>query len=226
MSNENKVQSIELRKKLLESLGFELRTLLNGFVGPIQLLKYKLDDPELVEIFRLFDSSTSRLERLALRTSMLQNFDSSSFVLDRVPINLRDLVKFSILDLQPIAELENVTIKIDGNNQVDSTILGDTNALLQTFIIVFEMAINLSNQNETINVNFSSNDNEIVCQVVSPSATFSADLNIQPYNGENYYALSWDILLAKSILFSHNAYLSLLSNSSETNSIIIAFKKG
>ena len=226
MVNEGASHSGEHSKKLLQSLNFELRTLLNGFVGPIQLLKYKLDDPELVEIFRLFDSSTSRLERLAVRTSIFQNLDNSKFVFKSDLINLVDLAKFCILDLQPITELENVKLSINENSPGNTSIIkGDYNVLSQAFSILFEMAINLSAQNDNIVIEFNSFEEELMCQITSPTATFSSDLNIQLSNGDSYDSLPWDILLAKAILSEHNAYLSLSENISKSNSFKIVFKK-
>ena len=226
MVNEGASHSGEHSKKLLQSLNFELRTLLNGFVGPIQLLKYKLDDPELVEIFRLFDSSTSRLERLAVRTSIFQNLDNSKFVFKSDLINLVDLAKFCILDLQPITELENVKLSINENSPGNTSIIkGDYNVLSQAFSILFEMAINLSAQNDNIVIEFNSFEEELMCQITSPTATFSSDLNIQLSNGDSYDSLPWDILLAKTILSEHNAYLSLSENISKSNSFKIVFKK-
>jgi signal transduction histidine kinase len=226
MINKETSKPVDHSKRLLESLSFELRTLLNGFVGPIQLLKYKLDDPELVEIFRLFDSSTSRLERLAVRTSIFQNLDNSNFVFKNDQINLVDLAKYCILDLQSITELENVKLNINENSTVDTFIKGDFNVLIQAFTIIFELAINLSTQNTTIDIDFSAQSEGLVCNLTAPTATFSADLNIQMTNGQNYDCLPWDILLAKAILYRHNAYLSLSDSLSKSNSLKIVFKKG
>ena len=87
------------------------------------------------------------------------------------------------------------------------------------------MAINLSAQNDNIVIEFNSFEEELMCQITSPTATFSSDLNIQLSNGDSYDSLPWDILLAKTILSEHNAYLSLSENISKSNSFKIVFKK-
>ena len=206
-----------LTDKFLEGLNFELRTLLNGFVGPVQLLKFNTDDPELVEIFRMLDSSLSRLERLALRTSIVQN--SHDRVKDspgKDTINLIDLVKYCVLDLQTLSDLENITFKITDEDEIAS-IIGNYDHLLQAFEILFEMAISLSDSDTIINVEFTATQNQTFCKVSSATAAFPdyiGEMKCQEHESQ-----TWDIVLAKSIIEQHNGEVVKPSEANDSFSV-------
>ncbi|MDD3568044.1 MAG: hypothetical protein PHT92_06545 [Bacteroidales bacterium] len=210
-----------LTTKLLEGLSFELRTLLNGFVGPVQLLKFNVDDPSLVEIFRMLDSTLSRLERLTLRTSIVQNVENLTQLGQKNDtINLVDLVKYCILDLQTISDLENITFNISNNN-IPANISGSYDLLLQAFEVLFELAISLSESDSTIEVDLTLQNQRIVCNVTSPSATFPSDLNTDSGNSNKTSSATWDLLLAKQIIEGHKGQIT--TPTSQGNSFTIEF---
>ncbi|MDY0253515.1 MAG: hypothetical protein RBR30_03810 [Tenuifilaceae bacterium] len=210
-----------LTTKLLEGLSFELRTLLNGFVGPVQLLKFNVDDPSLVEIFRMLDSTLSRLERLTLRTSIVQNAENLTQLGQKNDtINLVDLVKYCILDLQTISDLENITFNISNNN-IPANISGSYDLLLQAFEVLFELAISLSESDSTIEVDLTLQNQRIVCNVTSPSATFPSDLNTDSGNSNKTSSATWDLLLAKQIIEGHKGQIT--TPTSQGNSFTIEF---
>jgi signal transduction histidine kinase len=210
-----------LTKSFLLGLNFELKTLLNGFVGPVQLLKYKLEDPELVDIFRMLDSSISRLERLALRTSIMQTpkpLENYSFE----KLSIVDVVKYAILDLQTLLDIENVKFNIASNIQPIASVNGNFNLLLQGFEILFEIVISLSSENSTIDVDFKQNSNKVVCTVTSETAQFPSEFNLPLSSIKITNDASWDLLLAKIILAHHLADVSII-DSLKPNTLAITF---
>jgi signal transduction histidine kinase len=214
-------KNINLGQKLLDGLNFELRTLLNGFVGPVQLLKYNTDDPSLVEIFRMLDSTLWRLERLAVRTSIVQNIDSISNQKQQgETINLVDLVKYCILDLQTLSDLENVTFNIKNDN-LPATITGNYDLLLQAFEVLFELAISLSESNTVIEVKFANENQHAICKVTSHTATFPSEMNFEVDSDGEPINAPWDLLMAKTIINGHNG--QIITSSSDVNSFIIDF---
>jgi signal transduction histidine kinase len=223
MRDSSKHRNNTLSDKFLEGLNFELRTLLNGFVGPVQLLKLNVDDPGLVEVFRMLDSSLSRLERLAIRTSIVQNPDSIALQKQQgQSINLVDLVKYCILDLQTISDLENITFSIN-NDSVPANINGNYDLLLQAFEVLFELAISLSESDTTIGVDFALENQRAICRVTSPTASFPAELNLDVSSSTetNSAQCQWDILLAKAIIEGHEGKLA--TPSTEGDSFTIEF---
>jgi K+-sensing histidine kinase KdpD len=210
-------------QKLIDGLDFELRTLLNGFVGPMQYLKYKIDDHSMIDIFRMLDSSLSRLERLSSRAAIVKSIENNFSTLDKQKVNLVDIVRFNILELQPIADLENIKIKISAD-QEEIFILGDYNFLLHAFQILLEQAISLSTAESSIYINFTSHNNETQCVISTNIYNFLSEIINQPNEESNRADLSWDISLARTILFQHNAILKTNCNELRNDSICITFK--
>lgn len=216
----NKSQLIST--KVFQNLGFDLRTLLNGFVGPIQLLKFKLDDPDLVEIFRLLDSSLFRLERLANRSVIVSNLELQTNSISKKPINIVDVARYSILELQTISDLENVKINVEAD-VTPVTIYGDYDLLIQTFEILFELSISLSLENTQVEVSFSEKNQKVICTIYSPTANFSSDINLVDEKESELKDVSWGVLLAINILQKHNAIVRLADLDGNSNSIEVEF---
>ncbi|MFP4557021.1 MAG: hypothetical protein ACLFNU_09140 [Bacteroidales bacterium] len=214
-----------ITSSFLHGVGFDLRTLLNGFAGPLQLMKFKIDDPDLAEVFRMFDSSLARLERLAVRSSILSDFeDNNPIDLDTEPINIVDIAKFSALEMQSLAELENISLNFP-NKTPEISINGNHDLLLQVFQVFFEMVISLSTENTTIIIEFTEQETEVLCNITSPTATLPVELNIEDDSRLPEDSLSWDILLAKRILVLQNANIKVVENKGEYNKLEILFKR-
>ncbi len=221
MKEKSRTETITSR--FLHGVGFDLRTLLNGFAGPLQLMKYKIDDPDLAEVFRMFDSSLARLERLAIRSSIISEIENN-IPLDTEPINIIDAAKFSALEMQSLAELENISLNFPSDIP-NISINGNHDLLLQVFQVLFEMVISLSTENTTITIEFTEQEAGALCNITSPTATLPKELNIDDYSKLPEDSLSWDILLAKKILFLQNANIKVLENNGEYNKLEILFEK-
>lgn len=215
--------SSPLANKLSEGLSFELRTLLNGFQGPIQLLKHRVDDPGLVDIFRLLDTSISRLERFALRSTIASNLNDEQPDFPKTSINLVDIIKFCTLELQPISELEN--LKITCENQLNPlNIIGNKDLLLHLFEILLEIAISLSRESSTINIRFEENQ-YIVCSIQAQTAVFPMEMGLGIDECYNHEAITWDFLLAKQIAILHNAQIVVAESHGANNTFHVKFTK-
>jgi len=214
-----------VKNKLLQGLGFELRTLLNGFAGPIQLLKNRVENPELVDIFRLIDSSLSRLEGLSIRSSMVSKTDTAHFPLKLSPINIVDIARYSILELQPIANLENIRFDVK-SQPPDFIILGDYDMLKQVFEILLETAISLSEEDSTINIHFFDDSSSIKCTITSSTAILPLELSLDLKQMATSEDITWNLLMIKQLLTIHDAEIRIIEeNIDVANSIEITFKK-
>lgn len=190
-----------LESKLSLSLGFDLRTLLNGFAGPIQLLKQKVDDPSLVDIFRLIDSSLSRLDRLSKRSQLISGLQFGIPIVTKNNVNIIDIAKYSVLELQTLSELEGLSVIVDTNiNSIELN--GDPDLLINVFEILLETTISLSSDNSQIRLQFSKDQSTISCIISSNSA------NLPDINED----ISWDLLMAKELLRLHNATIKVTNN--------------
>jgi signal transduction histidine kinase len=223
--NQSANNSSPVKNKLLKGLGFELRTLLNGFAGPLHLLKHRVNDPDLVDIFRLLDSSLSRLERLSIRSIMVSKIDNEKFIINKIPVNVVDIARYSILELQPISEFENVKLKTD-SELPEMMILGDYDSLKQVFEILLETAISLSEENSLVEINFLEGPTSVECTIDPQSATLPLDLSLNLEQMGQSEDTSWDLLMVKKLLTLNDAEIRIIEeNSNRASSIEILFKK-
>jgi signal transduction histidine kinase len=220
----NSVQSNMLSNKLLHSLGFELRTLLNGFSGPVQLLKVTINNPELTDIFRMFDSSLSRLERLAIRSALVTRMELEGHKFDEKQENIIDIARYSAMELQSISNLENITICI-AQEPTSILVEGNFELLKSLFEILLETAISLSAENSSIDIAFNTLPNAIVCTIVPNNASLPFELNSSADELHRIASTPWDLIMAKRIAVLHNVKLSVVNPNSQLNFFELIFYK-
>lgn len=210
-----------ISKKLLEGLDFELRTLLNGFSGPVQLLKYKVDDPDFVDLFRLLDTSLSRLERLAIRSSIISSMNEGFTNFSKTSINIIDTIRFCVLEFNSTLNLENLKINISEqpNNVV---VFGNNDLLLNLFQILLEIAISLSKENSSIDIDIT-NVNKVICIIHVPTANFPPEMNLSTKECMENSKISWDYVLAKEIAQFHDCQINLIKDEEMYNTFEIVF---
>lgn len=212
-----------LSSRLNESMGFELRTLLNGFSGPIQLFKRKVEDPKMMDIFRLIDSSLSRLERLSVRSIIISEIDSESFNLTKTTVNIVDIARYSILDLQTLSDLENIKLNIP-EQPSSIPIKGNYDLLIQAFEILIETAISLSTENTQIDIQFVNDNENVTCIISSGTAKLPMELNFNKDEAGLVKEVSWDLLMAKELLSLHGAQVKVVNNNT-LNYFELIFRK-
>jgi signal transduction histidine kinase len=204
-------------------MGFELRTLLNGFSGPIQLFKQRVEDPNMLDIFRLIDSSLSRLERLSVRSIIISEIGSESFALAKTSVNIVDIARYSILDLQTLSDLENIKLNIP--EQPSSIYIeGNYDLLIQAFEILIETAISLSKENTQIDIEFVTENEKVTCTISSTTAKLPTELNFNNDEAGWSKEVSWDLLMAKKLLSLHDAQVKVVNNNS-LNYFELIFRK-
>jgi signal transduction histidine kinase len=221
---EETLRSKTLSNKFINGLSFELRTLLNGFSGPVQLLKVIVENPELAEIFRMFDSTLSRLERLTMRSEIVLSIDSDQYQLSKTDVNIVDIARYSIIEMQSITDLENVKIIIP-QQPANITIHGNFDYLIQVFNVLLETAVSLSEENSQINVDFFNSDNEVKCLIYSNTASLPFDWNSSLEQLESSDNAPWDVFMVKKILALQNADISVVNTNGQAHSFEILFKK-
>jgi len=170
-----------------------------------------VEDPKMLDVFRLIDSSLSRLERLSVRSIIISEIDSESFVLAKTSVNIVDIARYSILDLQTLSDLENIRLNIPeqpSSIQID----GNYDLLIQAFEILIETAISLSKENTQIDIQFLNENENVTCIISSTTAKLPTELN---YNKDEVgfpKEVSWDLLMAKELFSLHDAQVKVVNN--------------
>ncbi len=219
---EYNVNSDLVGERFIEGVGFELRTLLNGFSGPLQLMKFKIDDPELFEVFRMFDTSLARLQRLAERSSIIAAIDQKT-IYEKEQVDIADIAKYTALEMQALADLESISLSIVSGTQ-NVSVIGNRELLVQVFQVIFELVISLSAHNSTISIEFKNINGIVFCNITSPTANLP---HLQGSSKNTYVledSLSWDIVLIIKILELHKAKIQTENSNGAGSTLQIIFQ--
>lgn len=214
-----------VKSKFFQGLGFELRTLLNGLEGPLQLLKKRVNDPGLVDVFRLLDTSLSRIERLSISSTIVSSLNTKIFSINKTELNIADIVRYSILELQSISSLENIKIRVP-TEQIAINVFADYNMIKQVFDIMLETTISLSEENSFIDINFEDDEICTKCIITSNTATLPEELSLNIKQMGESDDIQTNLLVVKQLLKLNNADIRAINDiNQQANTIEITFTK-
>lgn len=220
---QNKISSSGITGKFIGSINFQLRTLLNGFSGPLQLLKFQTDDPDLIEVFRMFDISIDRLQRLAIRASIVSDIEQK-VDFEKKPVDIVDIVRYTVLDMQTFADLGKISLNVESDPQ-NISVDGNHDLLVQVFQVILELLISLSIDNSQVIVDFKTINEGVLCRILSPTANLPSELNTNSLPDAPDEIVSWDIELVKKIILFHKATIRTVLNNGICNELQIIFEK-
>ena len=210
-------------EKFIEGISFELRTLLNGFAGPLQLMKFKIDDPAMFEVFRMFDTSISKMQRLAVRSSIVSAFEQNVHF-TKESVDIVEVARYAALDMQSLADLENISLNIESETE-NSSVLGNYDLLLQVFQVILELITSLSTENTHIFVDFKTINEGVLCKISSPTANLPTEIFTNKISSKIEENVSWDIELVKKIIIFHKAMIRMVESNGLCNELQIFFEK-
>ncbi len=140
----------ETKTEFLQMISHELRTPLNSIMGPIQLLKQKVENKSLIELLELVDNSATRLEEFAFTALEITKIKSGKHKLNIITESLSNIVEFAILKSPKNISNKNISINYNINSFID--ISCDRDMLVQSFVYILEMAGRFGKSDETLNI--------------------------------------------------------------------------
>ncbi|PCI80240.1 MAG: hypothetical protein COB20_03390 [SAR86 cluster bacterium] len=141
-------QSEQAKSSFLAAMSHELRTPLNGVIGASQLLKdgdLPSKKKELVDV--VLQSSETLLE-LINNVMDLSRLDSSTIELEKVPVDLRDLLNSTLAPLAFQAKEKGVKFSILIEDDVPRYVAGDPTRLRQVLLNLVGNAVKFTNSGE------------------------------------------------------------------------------
>ncbi|AGX43166.1 hybrid sensor histidine kinase/response regulator [Clostridium saccharobutylicum] len=154
----------------LANISHELRTPLNILFGTTQIIKFHLDNDEILDIRELktkLKTQTQncyRLIRLVNNLIDITKIDSSNFALNLSNCNIVEIVEAIVTSVVEYAQLKNIKIIFD--TDVEEVILAcDLDSIERIILNLLSNAIKFTPKDGHVFVNISTNDNLVQIKV-------------------------------------------------------------
>lgn len=132
-------ESFQRQRRFTADASHELRTPLAIIRGEVDVaLERPRTSEDYVETLQSVGAEAERMSRLASNLLLLTRSDTAELTLNREQIDLADLLRVLIEQMQSQAETSNVTLKTDLPEQL--IMQGDADRLLQLFVNLLENA--------------------------------------------------------------------------------------
>lgn len=151
----------ENQKKFVANASHELKTPVTAILGYGQYMKETKEYDEKVADSII--SQSNRLKTLVLELLELSKLDDYNYKLEVKTVNISDLVKNIIKNMQQKAEKYN--IRICSRVQKDVTVLLDPDKITQVFVNLIDNSIKYSKPGTSIMIKLSKEEKNVVCAI-------------------------------------------------------------
>jgi two-component system, sensor histidine kinase and response regulator len=164
-----------LKTDFLILLSQEIRNPLNGVIGTINLIKNQEHSPAIITLLETLDISLSKLENFAYKVMLYTQLTSKKYSLQNTENNLKEMVQFSIIELNELIQSSNCQINISSIPD-NAIVRGDRELIFKSFVYVIHNAIQHSPPDGIVSVEVRSLERQIVCSVCDGGVGFSNEL--------------------------------------------------
>jgi two-component system, sensor histidine kinase and response regulator len=169
----SELKNIDIAKtEFLNIIGHEVRTALNGIVGPIQLLKHELNDDKLPNLINILDISVSRLEKFSLTALTITELKTGNQNMMNGKIKMSVLIQNVLDKVSKLLNPKNNRIQLLPFTQ-EIEIKGDLKLLTICIENIIENAIKYSPAEGVITMNVKPGNKLINCEISDQGKGFS-----------------------------------------------------
>lgn len=146
--------------EFLKILSHELRTPLNGIKGFTQILKQKIQSQDLLHYINVIEFSSDRLENFSNIALLISSLRTKSYLLKFQEIKLSSVLEEICKNFKQ--HLEEKSLKLNLNNNFkNDIIIADLELTKECFRQVIENAIGYSEENGSIQISISGDEERI-----------------------------------------------------------------
>ena len=203
--------------EFLSIISHEVRTPLNGIKGFTEILKKRIDSPQLLEYLQYLEASVQRLEEFSLHALLITQLRTKFYKLELVEIPFVSILGQVENELQ--AKLNEKRLKIEYQKDANLSIIkADSNLLKICFECLIKNAITYSPNNSTITVNAYFEKNKTIIEFIDVGKGFSCEALQKIYLlfavGQKHIDKNPGLSLAliKLIMDAHNGRIQVLNN--------------
>lgn len=140
----------QAKGRFLATISHEIRTPLNGILGMIHLAKQASDQDRCANYLEIVEESGQSLLTLINDLLDFSKLEAGKMELERIALNLRDLVGEVVRLMSPSAWQNQVAIKCDFEPQVPRMVFGDPSRLRQVIVNLVGNAIKFTNKGSIV----------------------------------------------------------------------------
>lgn len=201
------------KTEFLNLISHQIRTPLNGIIGPLELLKETAFGGEIGDLVEILDISVKRLERFAVNALLITRLKTEKFEPTKVKIQISSLIGEVIDEAREKLQSGNIrTIRTD--NIPGCYIFGETELIKNCIAIILDNAITFSPQYSAIEINTFVDNQTIICEIKDSGPGFAAGTIERVFDlfvtGEDHMDNSTGIGLpiAKMIMNAHGGSIT------------------
>ena len=119
------------KNQIFNSLSHEIRTPLNGIVGMLQIMKDKINDPEIVNHLEIAESNSFFLQNELNDILDFGQILNKKFKIRNVAFSIQDLFSQLVIALKPLVPPKDLEIRLYISEEISSRIYGDESRISQ-----------------------------------------------------------------------------------------------
>jgi two-component system, sensor histidine kinase and response regulator len=216
--------------EFLNIISHEIRTPLNGIKGFTEILKSKIDSPQLLEYLNYLEISANRLNDFSIQALLIAQLQTNKYTVEIEDVNIFDLIELTKTTLKDKIDSKNIQVEFIKDVGL-ATVKADNILIEICFECLLDNAVKYSPKNTVVTVNaFSENDFTII-EFIDNGSGFSAlalknlfhffgvgDKHIDKNNGLN-------LALVKLIMNAHMGEIRVKNNNPFGTTVTLLFRK-
>ncbi len=224
------------RREFIGNLAHELKTPVFNIQGYIDtLLDTELNNPELNGKFltRAADSC-DRLADLIQDLDQITNFESGNIPLDLKRIDVVDLARHAIEQLEAQARLKNITLKLRNTNEKSIFVEADAKRIMQVFVNLLSNSVSYGIEGGETRVRFYDMGDNILIEIADNGIgialehlprIFERFYRVDKSRSRNEGGSGLGLAICKHIIDSHNQSISVRSTEEVGSTFSFTLKK-
>jgi two-component system sensor histidine kinase/response regulator len=215
--------------EFLNIISHEIRTPLNGIKGFTEILKSKIDSPQLIEYLNYLEISANRLYDFSIHALLITQLNTNKYDVEFEDVNILNLIEQTKITLKDKIDSKNIQVEFIKDAGL-ATVKADNILIKICFECLLDNAVKYSPKNAAVTVNaFCENDLTII-EFIDNGSGFSAlalknlfhffgvgDKHIDKNNG-------LCLALIKLIMVAHKGEISVRNNNTSGATVRLKFK--
>jgi K+-sensing histidine kinase KdpD len=208
----------------------EISTSLNGIMGALNLIKNHEHTASMKELVESLDNSVARLEKFTFKVMLSNQLNLNEYKLQWNELSLKDLIHYSILEINDITQKNNIKIKTDKIS--DNIILkADEDLIFKAFNYILANAVKYTPRNGSIDVKVITSDKLITCSISDSGPGFSEEAIRSLFHPFQFYenatqTKGLSLYLVKQIMDLHHGTINVFNNQDGGACIELVFRSG
>jgi two-component system, sensor histidine kinase and response regulator len=205
------------KTEFLNLISHQIRTPLNGIMGPLELLKDPVYGSEIGDLVEILDMSVKRLESFSLNALLITRLKTKQIVIKKDKIHLSNLITEVLDEEKEKFHSGNIQIRRSDETAPD-LITGEAELIKKCIGNILDNAILYSPKDSTIEINRYVEDQNIICEIKDDGKGFATGVIDQVFEifatgdarKDNYTGIGLSI--AKMIMDVHGGSIIIGNN--------------